>query len=123
MVTGFLAGAAVDVVIGELPKLTGTDAEGKNSWRELGSWIGSLGDMHGTTLLVGVLSLAVILGLRFLAPAVPGALVLVAGGILGARLFDLDAHGVALVGDVPSGLPAPEIPDLDADRRPRGRRS
>ena len=37
VVTGFLAGAAVDVVIGELPKLTGTDAEGKNSWRELGS--------------------------------------------------------------------------------------
>ena len=112
VVTGFLAGAAVDVVIGELPKLTGTDAEGKNSWRELGSWIGSLGDMHWTTLLVGVLSLAVILGLRFLAPAVPGALVLVAGGILGARLFDLGAHGVALVGDVPSGLPAPEIPSL-----------
>ena len=112
VVTGFLAGAAVDVVIGELPKLTGTDAEGKNSWRELGRWIGSLGDVHGTTLLVGVLSLAVILGLRFLAPAVPGALVLVAGGILGARLFDLGAHGVALVGDVPSGLPAPEIPDL-----------
>src|SRR4051794_12383265 len=112
VVTGFLAGAAVDVVIGELPKLTGTDAEGKNSWRELGSWIGSLGDVHGTTVLVGVLSLAVILGLRFLAPAVPGALVLVAGGIVGARLFDLDTHGVALVGDVPSGLPAPEIPDL-----------
>src|SRR3954451_21905884 len=111
-ISGFLAGAAVDVVIGELPKLTGTDAEGKNSWRELGSWIGSLGDVHGTTVLVGVLSLAVILGLRFLAPAVPGALVLVAGGIVGARLFDLDTHGVALVGDVPSGLPAPEIPDL-----------
>src|SRR5512132_3856084 len=111
VVTGFLAGAAVDVVIGELPKLTGTDAEGKNSWREFGSWIGSLGDVHGTTLLVGVLSLAVILGLRFLAPAVPGALVLVAGGILGARLFDLGAHDVALVGDVPSGLPAPAIPD------------
>src|SRR4051795_8511116 len=112
VVTGFLAGAAVDVVIGELPKLTGTDAEGKNSWRELGAWSGSLGDVHGTTLLVGVLSLAVILGLRFLAPAVPGALVLVAGGIAAASLFDLGGHGVALVGDVPSGLPSPAVPDL-----------
>ena len=46
VVTGFLAGAAVDVVIGELPKLTGTDADGDNAWRELGSWIGSLGDVH-----------------------------------------------------------------------------
>ena len=112
VVTGFLAGAAIDVVIGELPKLTGTSAEGDNAWRELGSWLGSLGDMHWTTLLVGVTALGVILGLRRLAPTVPGALVLVAGGLLASALFDLGAHGVALVGDVPSGLPAPELPDL-----------
>ena len=39
VVTGFLAGAAVDVVIGELPKLTGTSADGDNAWRELASWL------------------------------------------------------------------------------------
>ena len=32
VVTGFLAGAAVDVVIGELPKLTGTSTSGDNAW-------------------------------------------------------------------------------------------
>jgi sulfate permease, SulP family len=112
VVTGFLAGAAVDVVVGELPKLTGTSAEGDNAWRELGSWVGALGDTHGTTLLVGLTALGVILGLRRLAPAIPGALVLVAGGLLASSLFDLGAHGVALVGDVPRGLPTPEMPDL-----------
>ena len=39
VVTGFLAGAAIDVVIGELPKLTGTSADGSNAWQELASWI------------------------------------------------------------------------------------
>jgi high affinity sulfate transporter 1 len=112
VVTGFLAGAAVDVVIGELPKLTGTSSEGDNAWREFGTWISSLGDIQGTTLLVGVLSLALILGLRFVAPAIPGALVLVVGGLLASSVFDLGAHGVALVGHVPRGLPAPEVPDL-----------
>src|SRR6188508_447919 len=34
VVTGFLAGAAVDVVVGELPKLTGTSSSGDNVWRE-----------------------------------------------------------------------------------------
>src|SRR3954454_21860372 len=111
VVTGFLAGAAVDVVIGELPKLTGTDAEGKSAWRELGSWLGSLDGTHGPTLLVGLASLAVILGLRWVAPAVPGALVLVVGGLLASAVFDLGAHGVALVGDVPRGLPTPQLPD------------
>src|SRR5881394_859939 len=65
VVTGFLAGAAIDVVIGELPKLTGTDAEGDNAWREFGTWVQGLGDIHWTTVLVAVISLGVILGLRF----------------------------------------------------------
>jgi sulfate permease, SulP family len=112
VITGFLAGAAVDVVVGELPKLTGTSAEGDSAWREFATWLASLGDMQWTTLLVGVTALVVILGLRRLAPAVPGALVLVAGGLLASSLFDLGAHGVELVGDVPRGLPVPELPDF-----------
>src|SRR6478672_4478764 len=116
VITGFLAGAAIDVVIGELPKLTGTDADGDNAWRELGSWVRSLDDLHGLTLLVGGVSLAVILAVRFLRPSIPGALVLVVGGITAARLFDLGAHGVALVGHVPSGLPAPALPSTDIVR-------
>ena len=58
-------------------------------------------------------ALAVILALRFVRPAIPGALVLVVGGLLASALFDLGAHGVALVGDVPRGLPAPELPSFD----------
>jgi high affinity sulfate transporter 1 len=113
VVTGFLAGAAAQVVIGELPKLTGTSAEGDSSWRELGSWVRGLGDIHWTTVLVGMASLALILALRFAAPKIPGALVLVVGGLLVSYLFDLGARGVALVGAVPRGLPAPELPALD----------
>jgi high affinity sulfate transporter 1 len=116
VVTGFLAGAAVDVVIGELPKLTGTSSDGDSAWRELGSWARTLGDTHWTTLLVGVVSLAVILALRFTVPAIPGALVLVVGGLLASAIFDLSAHGVAVVGDVPRGLPAPMLPDYDIVR-------
>jgi sulfate permease, SulP family len=113
VVTGFLAGAAVDVTVGELPKLTGTSGDGDTVWQELGSWVRGLGDIHWATLLVGVVALAVILSLRFLVPAIPGALVLVVGGLLGSALFDLGAHGVALVGEVPRGLPAPALPELD----------
>ena len=110
VVTGFLAGAAIDVVIGELPKLTGTSNEGDNAWREFGSWVGTLADTHGVTLLVGLGSLALILGLRAVAPKVPGALVLVVGGLLVSSAFSLGDHGVALVGTVPSGLPTPALP-------------
>ena len=113
VVTGFLAGAAIDVTVGELPKLTGTSGDGDNVWQEFGSWLRGLADIHWVTLLVGVVALAVILALRFVALAIPGALVLVVGGLLASAMFDLGAKGVALVGEVPRGLPAPMLPDLD----------
>ena len=116
VITGFLAGAAIDVTIGELPKLTGTSSSGDSAWRELATWIQGLDEISGTTLVVGLVSLGVILGLRFAAPVVPGALVLVVGGLLASSLFDLGAHGVALVGDVPRGLPSPALPDWDLVR-------
>ncbi|WP_404430887.1 sulfate permease [Microbacterium lacus] len=113
VVTGFLAGAAIDVVVGELPKLTGTSGDGDNVWREFASWIIGLGAIHLPTLVIGAVALAVILALRFWAPKVPGALVLVVGGLVASSLLGLGERGVALVGAVPSGLPVPQVPSLD----------
>jgi SulP family sulfate permease len=110
VVTGFLFGAAIDVVIGELPKLTGTKVTGSNPLQELWSWLGSLGDSSLVTVLVSVVALVVVFGVRAIAPKVPGALVLVVGGLLASWLFDLGSHGVALVGEVPRGLPAFQVP-------------
>lgn len=110
VVTGFLFGAAIDVVIGELPKLTGTETSGSNPLQELWSWFGTLGDAHLLTVAVGGIALLVVFGVRFIAPRIPGALVLVIGGLLVSWLFDLGAHGVALVGEVPRGLPTPRVP-------------
>jgi sulfate permease, SulP family len=111
VVTGFLFGAAIDVVIGELPKLTGTDVTGANPIQELRSWISSLGDASLATVLVGIVALVVVFGLRAIAPRIPGALVLVVGGLLASWIFDLGAHGVALVGEVPRGLPTVKLPE------------
>jgi high affinity sulfate transporter 1 len=112
VITGFLFGAAIQVVIGELRKLTGTEAAGSNSWQKLFSWLGGLAETDPTTLAVGILSLILILVLRFKAPRVPGALVLVALGIIATALFDLGEAGVALVGDVPRGWAGLALPDL-----------
>jgi high affinity sulfate transporter 1 len=113
VITGFLFGAAIEVVAGELPKITGTEIEGSNTWQKLGSWIGSLSDTDMLTLFVGVVSLVIIFGLKFAAPRVPGALVLVVVGLLASVIFDLGNEGVALIGDVPRGLPSLALPDLE----------
>ncbi|WP_028643158.1 SulP family inorganic anion transporter [Nocardioides sp. URHA0020] len=112
VVTGFLFGAAIDVVIGELPKITGTDADGSSAFEELRSWVGTWADADPTTLAVGATALVVAFGVRRVAPSVPSALVLLVGGLLASALLDLEGHGVAVVGAIPSGLPAPTVPDV-----------
>jgi len=62
--------------------------------------------------LVGVVALVVVFGLRRIAPKVPGALVLVVGGLIASWLLNLGERGVALVGVVPRGLPSLAVPDL-----------
>jgi MFS superfamily sulfate permease-like transporter len=52
----------------------------------------------------------VILVARFVWPKLPGALLLVVGGLVASTAFDLAERGVATVGDVPRGLPAPQLP-------------
>ena len=58
-----------------------------------------------SSLLIGVAALAVIFVLREYAPKVPGMLVAVALGVAAVRVFDLQDHGVAIVGSLP-GRPA-----------------
>lgn len=113
VITGFLFGAAIDVVVGELSKITGTDADGSNAWRELWSWVSGLGDTHSTTLAVGIASLVALFGMHALSPHLPGELIVVAAGIFFSRLFGLDERGVALVGEVPRGLPSLAVPSWD----------
>lgn len=112
VITGFLFGAAIEVVIGELSKLTGTSVEGSNAWQKLFSWFSGVAETDPLTLAVGLLSLLLIFTLRFKAPKVPGALVLVTLGIAATALFGLGDRGLALVGDVPRGLPSLALPDI-----------
>jgi SulP family sulfate permease len=73
-----------------------------------------LGDASGATLAVGLGALLVLLPLRFLAPRFPAPLVVVVGGIALSALLALADHGVAVVGDIPSGLPSVGLPSTSA---------
>jgi sulfate permease, SulP family len=112
VITGFLFGAGVSTAIGELGKITGTDVSGTNAWQELGSWIRSFSEAQPATVVVGVASLVLVFGIRYIAPKWPESLILLVTGLVASASLDLGAYGIALVGNVPSGLPAVVLPDL-----------
>jgi high affinity sulfate transporter 1 len=109
---GFIVGLALTIIAGQLPKLFGVDKGEGDFFHQVGQLVRHLGETSATTLLVGAVSLVVVLGLRRWLPLVPGALVAVLLGIVAVAAFDLDTHGVDIVGHIDSGLPALGVPSL-----------
>jgi sulfate permease, SulP family len=73
-----------------------------------------LGDTHWLTLALGLVSLALVLGLRRLAPVVPGSLIAVLFGIVVVWALGLDDRGVDIVGHIDSGLSSLGLPEVAA---------
>lgn len=109
---GFIIGLALTIIVGQLPKLFGVPGGDGDFFEKAWDLLANLGDTQGWTLLVGAVSLAVILGCRAFVPRVPGSLVAVLLGIVAVPVFGLDDKGVAIVGEIQSGLPTVGLPDL-----------
>lgn len=107
---GFIIGLALTIIVGQLPKLFGVEGADGDFFDKLFGWARNLDETDLPTLAVGVTSLAIVLLIRRFAPRIPGPLVAVAFGILAVVWFDLADRGVAIVGEIESGLPNVGLP-------------
>lgn len=108
---GFIIGLALTIIVGQLPKLFGIEKVDGDFFDQLWGWITGLGETDGLTLLIGVISLAIVMGFRRFLPQVPGSLVAVGFGIGAVSLFDLGSKGLDIVGAIDSGLPTLGLPE------------
>ena len=119
IITGFVFGLVLLIVLGEIPSLLGMPVESGDVLTRAWSILTNLGDITPVTAAVGLTALAVlVLGSR-LAPRLPwGLLVLVAGIVVSGRL-DLAADGVTTVGPVPQGMPPLGLPAIPLEAVPQ----
>jgi high affinity sulfate transporter 1 len=108
---GYLMGIAVTVIVDQLPKLFGFSVDSEGFLRGARDFVKGLDETNTTALAIGVASLALIVGLRRVAPRVPGVFVAVVGATAAVAVLGL-ADEVPVVGDVPAGLPAFGLPDV-----------
>ena len=114
VVSGFTSAAALIIGLSQLQHLLGVELpRSQQVFAILGAAVRSLGEIHPYTLAIGVGSIVALVVLRRYAPKVPRGLVVVAATTVLVWAFDLDVGGVAVVGEVPAGLPAPSIPSVD----------
>ncbi len=113
ILVGYLAGVAVIMIAGQLTKISGVPVEGDNLASEVASFVRNIGQIQpGTAVLAGA-ALLILFLLQWQFPQVPGPLLVVVLATGAVGVFDLDAHGIAVVGDIPAGLPRPALPPLD----------
>jgi high affinity sulfate transporter 1 len=112
VLVGFKGGLALYLASSQLPKLFGFKGTQGDFFDRSVYFLGHLGDTHQTSLLVGTVALAgLVMGKLYLKNR-PVAFFAVILGIAATRVFDLGARGVALLGEVPQGLPPLGLPDV-----------
>ena len=109
---GYMNGIALAVLVSQTPKVFGFSIEHDGPVTAIYRIGAALleGKANLASTLIGASTLAIILLLRRF-PAVPGILIAVVAATVVVAVFGLDTSaGVAVLGTLPQGLPAPAIP-------------
>jgi len=110
VLVGFKAGLALYLASTQLPKLFGFKGTHGDFWERSSYFVSHLGDTHRMSLLVGVIALIALIAGKLWVKNRPVAFFVVVAGMFAARFMGLDAQGVALLGEVPQGLPSLGLP-------------
>lgn len=131
VIAGFITASGIIIATSQLKHILGIPASGQSLFELAGSIYEHLGETSLLTLIIGVSAMAFLFWVRkSLKPLLMGrgwearsSDIVAKAGPVGAVaattsfawLFGLDGHGVAVVGDIPQGLPSLTMPSFDLD--------
>ena len=110
--TGFLFGMAMIIVVRQAGKLVGASTGDGDFFARVYHLLAHIDEWSLATMAVGLVAIAMLVGLERVAPKVPASLVVLALGIVFSAAFHFDQHGIAIVGTIPSSVPTPHVPDV-----------
>jgi len=114
VLVGFTAAAAIIIGFSQVKHILGVSIDRKDHFYETVIDVAkALGDTHGVTLALGAGSIAALLGIKRIAPRIPGALIIVIATTAIAAGANLADDGVSTVGSIPDSLPAFGLPDIN----------
>lgn len=109
---GYMAGIALIMISGQLDRLTGVPVTGTGFIQEIGAFLNNVSTIKPGTIALAALALAFLFTVSWRWRHSPGALLAVMLATAAVYLFDLEAHGIDVVGPMSSGLPHPTLPPL-----------
>ena len=129
VISGFITASGLIIAASQVRHLIGVDAHGHDLITIVYTLSGNLADAHWQTALIALMCVVFLIwnrqGMAALLKrlkvnarladivAKTGPVLTVVAAIAAVRVFDLEAQGVALVGDVPAGLPPFTLPSIE----------
>jgi high affinity sulfate transporter 1 len=111
VLAGFIVGLAITIVVGQLDKLLGYEAEAELEFiPEILVLLSEIGMTHWPTLVVGLVSLALLFLMEKYIPKVPAAITVLFLAIIVSALVGFEELGIHIVGEIPAGLPPIGLP-------------
>ena len=105
VLVGFVGGLAAEILLSQAERMTGLKIEAQGFFTQLWQFITGLGSSNVWSLLLAAGTAVVMLAGRRLAPALPWPLIAIAAATVAVIAGHLTRHGVAVLGQVQSGLP------------------
>ena len=114
VISGFTSAVALTIGINQFRNLFGVDFVQSDQIQYVleDIWFNII-DFNSHTTVIGLISVGVIILLRKINKKIPNALLVVVVGILTIRYFGDEFSDVAIVKDIPSGLPSFSFPEMD----------
>lgn len=109
---GYIHGVAVVMIVGQLGKLLGLSISADAPPGQVIEVVREISQLSWATFAVGAACLVLLLLGRRLVPQLPAALIVVVLAIVVSAALGLAQTGVAVVGDIPAGLPSISLPPL-----------
>jgi MFS superfamily sulfate permease-like transporter len=117
VIAGFLAGIAGHIIVSQLPSLFGTTKGTSDLLSQVVAVASQLPRLNLFSTAIGFGVLITMILAEQVSERVPGALVGVVAATAAVLAFDLEHHGVAVLGALPGGMPHPVLPAFDTIRQ------
>ena len=112
---GYMAGIALIMIGGQLGKIGKIEIEADVFLGQIGEFINKLQQAHAPTLILSISAIVFLFAFQTRFPNAPIPLIAVLLSTVAVAIFDLDTRGVAIVGEIPAGLPHFAIPQVSVE--------
>ncbi|RWN98787.1 SulP family inorganic anion transporter [Mesorhizobium sp.] len=112
ILTGFFIGISLSILIGQIGRFTGVKIEAEGLLAPVLELLRKAGSIHWPSLLLALGMFGLLQIARAMRFPVPGPVLVVVLSVVLSAVFDFEGRDIAVVGDIPTGLPSLSLPAI-----------